>query len=77
MESRSFNIHVQLLISRIYALFLVILNMNAFSSTRILKEDMLQVSPELYGDNNPRLFTYWTVCVLSTFLKKSFYFIYQ
>lgn len=33
---------------------------------------MLQVSPELYGDNNPRLFTYWTVCVLSTLKKKVF-----
>lgn len=23
----------------------------------------LQVSPELYGDNYPRFFTYWTVCI--------------
>jgi hypothetical protein len=22
---------------------------------------LLQVSPDLYGDNNTRLFTYWTV----------------
>lgn len=37
-------------------------------------EDILQVSPELYGDNNPRLFTYWTVCVLSPFFILQFLF---
>jgi len=24
----------------------------------------MQVFPHLYGDNRPRLFTYWTVCKL-------------
>lgn len=30
---------------------------------------ILQVSPELYGDNYPRFFTYWTVSIMTTFVK--------
>jgi hypothetical protein len=30
----------------------------------------VQVSPDMYGDNNPRLFTYWTVGLCLCFLTK-------
>ena len=36
----------------------------------------MQVSPELYGDNYPRFFTYWTVRSITTFFKLFAWIIY-
>lgn len=41
----------------LYHWYILIRNFNFF----------LQVSPELYGDNYPRFFTYWTVSVMKLF----------
>lgn len=42
-------------------------SLTSSESAFVFSFDFLQVSPDLYGDNNTRLFTYWTVSFVCSF----------
>lgn len=42
-------------------------SLTSSESAFVFSSDFLQVSPDLYGDNNTRLFTYWTVSFVCSF----------